>query len=116
VIEKKIAVEVMRLMSGMRAQPEDAKALDLAVGAVMKHALSEGHARRAITRIVEETQFFPTIAEIVGVCNETAPDPDVAAVREHCECCGGTGYVVVSTARGEGVKRCSHSGETRRSA
>jgi hypothetical protein len=108
-IEAKIALRIFLPLRGMPAEPSDAGVIQTRVKALAEHARSEGHAARVVKQLSETLTYFPAVAEIAQTCETTPDDSELADIREKCPCCAGTGFIIISTERGDGAKRCHHN-------
>ena len=63
------------------------------VAALAKHAANDEHARDAVTAILDNSPWFPSVADIVRYCDLTpAPQVEVTQQWRGCAACSGTGY------------------------
>lgn len=93
--------------AGLKFPPEDVREI---IAALATHAVSADHAERGVAQWIENNPNWPTPADIIAVLNTISAES--AADRESrvkCECCAGTGYVIVERNGAEGAVRCTHA-------
>lgn len=101
-IDQRTAIAQLKRLRGMPGEPEDldsrATAAQERAKAIARYAGNPEHAERAISRLLVECKFWPSVAEIVAALRDVPADQ----APDGCAKCDGE--VWVQTAHG--VARC----------
>lgn len=97
------------------SEPNGKNTMRLIVDALETRSRSESHANRVHASLMQNCQFFPTVADIVNACEYTPDDGQYASMRAECKLCEGTGW---RTAGGEfgttAAYPCQHRSDQQR--
>jgi hypothetical protein len=102
-IDRKIAKEQLRRCGGMPGQPDDEVAIDESIKALTGAARSKTHARRIVDSLLAQSQFFPTVAEILTTAEQIEGDELPAGCRE----CRGDPWITGERSGVSCAVRCS---------